>query len=76
MSNHYTILLGNTLCCFRDCSPDADPRPWGPCVVDEMNKFTQTAEVLWRKRGVMATLYVREGPDPCLGKLLLLFWAH
>ena len=28
----------------------------GPCVVDATDKFTQTAEVLWRKGGSMATL--------------------
>ena len=55
---------------------DADPSPRGPCVVDATNKFTQTAEVLWRKRDGMATLWVREGPDPCLDRLLLPFWAH
>ena len=35
---------------------DVDPGPWGPCVVDATNKFTQTTEVLWRKRDSMATL--------------------
>ena len=35
---------------------DEDPGPWGPCVVDAANKFTRTAEVLWRKRDGMATL--------------------
>ena len=33
---------------------DSDQR--GPCVVDAMNKFTQTAEVLRRKRDGTATL--------------------
>ena len=32
------------------------PGLWGLCVVAAMNKFTQTAEVLWRKRDGMATL--------------------
>ena len=35
---------------------DVDSGPWGPCVVAAMNKFTRTAEVLWRKRDGMATL--------------------
>ena len=35
---------------------DADSDQRGPCVVDVTNKFTQTAEVLWRKRDGMATL--------------------
>ena len=34
---------------------DADPGPWGPCVVAEMNKFTRTTEVLWRE-GMAQTL--------------------
>ena len=33
---------------------DADPRPQSPCVVAAMNKFTGTAEVLWRRRNGMA----------------------
>ena len=37
-----------------------DPSPQGPCVVTAVNKFTQTTEVLWRKRDGMATLWVRE----------------
>ena len=42
-------------------------------VVDAMNKFTWTAEVLWRKRDSMATLWVREHPDPCLDRLFIAF---
>ena len=37
-------------------SPDADSGPQDPCVVYVMNKLTQTAEVLWRKRDSMAIL--------------------
>ena len=49
----------------------------GVCgVVAATNKFTWTAEVLWRKRDSMATLSEREGPDPCLDRLLLLFSVH
>ena len=37
--------------------PDyADSDQWCCCVVDAMNKFTWTREVLWRKRVGMATL--------------------
>ena len=60
-----------------------DPGPQDPCVVAAMDKFTQTTEILWRKRDSMATLQVRERargperePDPCLDRVLLLFWAH
>ena len=35
---------------------DADPSPWDLCVVAAMDKFTQTTEILWRKRDGMATL--------------------
>ena len=39
--------------------------------------YTRTTEILWRKRGCVATLQVKEGaPDPCLDRLLLFFWAH
>ena len=34
----------------------ADPGLRGPCVVAEMDKFTGTTEVLWRKRDGMAAL--------------------
>ena len=33
-------------------------------------------QVLWRKRDGMAALSGEERPDPCLDRLLLLFWAH
>ena len=49
------------------------------------DKFTRTTETLWRKKDGMATLQVRESErarespreraDPCLDRLLLLFWA-
>ena len=32
--------------------------------------------VLWRKRDCLATLSRGECLDPCLDRLLLLFWAH
>ena len=35
---------------------DVDPGRQGSCVVAVINKFTQTTEVLWRKRDGMATL--------------------
>ena len=41
-------------------------------VVLSTNKFTQTPEVLWTKRDGTATLWVRECPEPCLDRLLLL----
>ena len=51
---------------------DEDPGPWGPCVVDAANKFTRTAEVLWRKRDGMATLSER-GPWPLPGQTFIAF---
>ena len=33
-------------------------------------------QVLWRKRDCRATLSRGECLDPCLDRLLLLFWAH
>ena len=50
-----------------------------------IDKYTQTTEILWRKRDGMATLLSERGregyieperADPCLDRLLLLFWAH
>ena len=41
-----------------------------------IDKYTWTIEILWRKRDCTATLSRGEHPDPCLGRLLLLFWAH
>ena len=35
---------------------DEDPGRQGPCVVAAMDKFTQTTEILWRKKDGMATL--------------------
>ena len=56
---------------------NADSGPRGLCVVAVTNKFTQTTEVLWKKRNSMvALLSEREGPDPCLDRLLWLFWVH
>ena len=49
----------------------------GICAVDEENKFTQTAEILWRKRETRPLSErererERERVDPCLDRLLLL----
>ena len=55
---------------------DVDPGLWDLCVVAAMDKFTRTTEILWRKRDSMASLSRGEGADPCLDRLLLLFWAH
>ena len=41
---------------FRISRSDVDPGRKGPCVVAVMDKFTQTTEILWRKRDVMAAL--------------------
>ena len=63
---------------MKSCG-DADPDPQDLCVVAAMDKFTWTTEILWRKTDGMATLQVRErvrGPNPCLDRLLLLFWVH
>ena len=44
---------------------NADSGPRGLCVVAVTNKFTRTAEVLWRKRGGTAALCVRgRAPTP------------
>ena len=51
-------------------------RPTGSVVV-AIYTYTRTTEILWRKRGCMAALQVRErAPDPHLDRLLLFFWAH
>ena len=54
--------------------------PAGSCVVAAIDKYTRTTEILWRKRDGMAILWERarglERDDPCLDRLLLLFWAH
>ena len=45
---------------------DVDPGPWVSCGVAEIDKFTQTTEILWRERDGMTTLSVRErvrGPE-------------
>ena len=57
-------------------SADVDPGPQDPCVVAATDKYTGTTEILWRKRDSRATLSRGEHPDPCLDRLLLLFWAH
>ena len=58
---------------FLLSSVDADSVQQGPYVVDAMNKFTQTTEVLWRKRDSAATLSEGKHLDPCLDRLLLAF---
>ena len=40
------------------------------------DKFTRITEILWRERDNTATLATGEHTDPCLDRLLLLFWAH
>ena len=52
------------------------PSPWDPCVVVAMDEFTGTTDIPWRKRDCRATLSRGEHPDPCLDRLLFLFWAH
>ena len=45
-------------------------RPAGSAVVAAICKYTQTKEILWRKRGCVAALQVRErAPDPHLDRL-------
>ena len=49
--------------------------------VAEMRQIHTDYRVLWRKRDStemdsMATLSRGERPNPCLDRLLLLFWAH
>ena len=39
-----------------------------------MRQIHTDYRVLWRKRDHKATLSRGEHPDPCLGRLLLLFW--
>ena len=46
---------------------------WTPYIVDATYKFTQTTEVLWRKRDDTATPSKGEHPNPCLDKVLLAF---
>ena len=45
-------------------------------VVAETRHTHTDSQVLWRKRDGAATLSRGERPDPCLDRLLLLFWAH
>ena len=45
-------------------------------VVAEMRQIHMDYRVLWRKRDGTATLSRGELADPCLDRLLLLFWAH
>ena len=45
-------------------------------IVAEMRQIHTDYRVLWRKRDVEATLSRGELIDPCLNRLLLLFWAH
>ena len=55
---------------------DADPSPRrDPCVVAAMDKFTWTTESCGGK-GMAQPLSRGEHPDPCLDRLLFLFWAH
>ena len=45
-------------------------------VVAETRQIHMYYRVLWRKRNGMATLSRGEHADPCLNRLLLLFWAR
>ena len=45
-------------------------------VVAEMRQIHTEYGILWRKTDRMATLSRGEPPNPCLDRLLLLFWAH
>ena len=58
------------------CPTDADPGRWDPCVVAETRQIHMDYRVLWRKRDSRATLSREERLNPCLDRLLLLFWAH
>ena len=49
----------------------------GSCAVAAICKYTRTTEILWRKRGCVAALQVKErAPDPRLDRLLLFFSGH
>ena len=52
------------------------PAPSVCGTVTEMRQIHADYQVLWRKRDSTATLSRGECPDPCLDRLLLLFWAH
>ena len=52
---------------------DADPSPWGLCVVAAMNKFTWTTESCGGKGTARPN---SQESTPTLDRLLLLFWAH
>ena len=43
--------------------------------MDERRQIHTDYQVLWRKRDSMATLSKGKCTDPCLDRLLLLFWA-
>ena len=45
-------------------------------IVAEKRQIHRDYQVLWRKRDLTATLSRGEHTDPCLDRLLLLFWAH
>ena len=53
-----------------------DPGRWNLCVVAVMDKFTRTTKSCGEKGMMPATLSRGEHPDPCLDRLLLLFWAQ
>ena len=53
---------------------DTGPQCLRRCGWDETN--SQGLLSLWRKRGSMATFSGEERLNPCLARLLLLFWAH
>ena len=45
-------------------------------IVAETRQTHTDYQDLWRKMDSTATLSRGECPDPCLDRLLLLFWAH
>ena len=44
-------------------------------LVAETKQIHMDYQILWRKRDSMAIVSREECPDPCLNRLLLLFWA-
>ena len=70
------LTVGSILSLAFLSTADSDSGQWGRYVAAATNNFKRTTEVVWRKRDSMATLSVREGPNPCLDRLLLLFCVH
>ena len=51
---------------------------WTPAcsIVGETRQIHTDYRVLWRKRDSTVTLSRKECLEPCIDRLLLLFWAH